>query len=544
MIPASEADAILKRYEVLKGNRGTWESHWEEIALRVLPRQAGSFQGFRTPGDKRTEEMYDATAAIALERFAAAMESMLTPRSQKWHRLRASLPDLNRDPLVRRYFDEVAGILFRYRYAPRANFASQMHEDYMALGAFGTGALFLDPLKGGGVRYKSIHLAEVFFCENHQGIIDTAYRRFNMTARQMVQKWGEEKLPERIVKMAAEKPDDEFEVIHCVMPREDVEYGRADYKGMAYSSQYLSVEGRHLIDAGGYETFPYAISRYVTAPGEVYGRSPAMTVLPNIKVLNEQKKTALIIGHRLSNPVLLAHDDGVIDTFSLKPGAINAGGVDGQGRKLVHALDMPNGQLPSLDKLMEAERAVVNDAFLVTLFQILIETPQMTATEVLERAREKGALLSPTMGRQQSECLGPMIERELDILNRQGLLPPMPPILAEASGEYSVDYDSPLNRTMRAEEASGFMRTLEMALNYATASQDPSALDWFDFDKAIPEIADIQAAPARWLRSQDEVNAVRGSRSQQAAVQQMTQAAPGVAALMKASAAVTKAGAA
>jgi hypothetical protein len=78
-------------------------------------------------------------------------------------------------------------------------------------------------------------------------------------------------------------------------------------------------------------------------------------------------------------------------------------------------------------------RAIINDSFLVTLFQILIDSPQMTATEVLQRAQEKGALLSPTMGRQQSEFLGPTIERELDVLAQQGMIPPMPAILQQAA---------------------------------------------------------------------------------------------------------------
>src|SRR4029077_1707786 len=105
--------------------------------------------------------------------------------------------------------------------------------------------------------------------------------------------------------------------------------------------------------------------------------------------------------------------------------------------------------------MMAEERTLIGDAFLVTLFQILTETPQMTATEVIERTNEKGILLAPTVGRQQSEYLGPMIERELDVLGAQGLLPPMPPRLKEAKGEYQVVYTSPFSRAMRAQEAAG-----------------------------------------------------------------------------------------
>src|ERR1700692_2198488 len=107
---------------------------------------------------------------------------------------------------------------------------------------------------------------------------------------------------------------------------------------------------------------------------------------------------------------------------------------------------------------MDMERALVNDAFLVTLFQILTESPQMTATEVIERTQEKGILLAPTVGRQQSERLGPQIHRELDVLASQGLLLPMPPALREAKGAYSIVYTSPLSRAMREQEAAGFWR--------------------------------------------------------------------------------------
>jgi len=103
----------------------------------------------------------------------------------------------------------------------------------------------------------------------------------------------------------------------------------------------------------------------------------------------------------------------------------------------------------------------------VTLFQILTESPQMTATEVLERAREKGMLLAPTMGRQQSESLGPSIEREIDILDQQGLLPEMPDILKEVGSDYKVEYDSPLSRAQKAEETAGVFRSLELASAYA-----------------------------------------------------------------------------
>jgi hypothetical protein len=486
-----KVDAITRRFAQLQSDRSTLDMLLEEVAETVMPAYAQSFTSRgakRIEGTDRTAQQYDATARLSLNKFAAVAESILTPRGAKWHRLSPPDKSLSRNRQVREWFETANDLLFAYRYAPKANFASQKGEDYLQLGAFGSGPLYIDKLSGGpGLRYKSCSIADSYFCENHQGMVDTVYRRVKYTARQANQKWGD-KLPAQILSALKTRPDQEFIFIHCVEPRADVDYGRLDHRGMPFASYYISETGKKLMSEGGYRTFPYSISRYITGPGEVYGQSPAMMVLPNIKVLNEQKKTVLKQGHRAVDPVLLAHDDGVLDAFTMKPGALNYGGVNAEGRPLVHAL--PVGNLAIAKEMMADERYTIRDAFFVTLFEILVEDRRdMTATEVLERAREKGVLLAPAMGRQQTEALDPQIERELDVLAQQGLLPPMPPILAAMMAEYKVEYDSPLSRAMRAEEATGFYRTAEFALKVAVEAQRPDALDWLNIDAAMPEIA-------------------------------------------------------
>lgn len=542
MMPQDENAAnVITEQETASGLRGQYELTWEQIARRVLPAYATQFTGqnrqIQPLGVQHTEEMVDSTAALALTRFAAAMESMLTPGSSTWHTIVPSQLVLLKDRSVRLWCEDVTRLLFKLRYAATANFASQKHEDYMMLGAFGTGNLFIDALASKydkGLRYRAVHLGQCYFKENHQGIIDTNYRKFELTARQAVQQFGRDRLPEIIVKDAGSPRGNSKPhwFIHKVAPREDYEPGRKDVKGMAYASCYVSLTGRATVQENGYHTFPYAISRYVTGPGELYGRSPAMMALPTIKSLNDMKKSMLKQGHRTVDPVLLAFDDGILDSFSLRPGALNPGGVNAEGKPLVHAL--PTGNLAVGEKIMEQEKLVINDFFLVTLFQILVETPQMTATEVIERAREKGALLSPTMGRQQSESLGPMITRELDVLRELRLLPPMPPALLEAQGEVDFQYVSPLSRMARSEEAAGFMRTVEYAKEIFAVTQDPSVMDPFNFKVALPEIAtDIQGVPIRWINDLQQMQAIQDGRDKQAQQQQLIQAAPALSNMAK-----------
>jgi hypothetical protein len=538
---------VVQQFNRIAGNRGTWEAHWQEIAERMLPSSSELFQargGSISQGKKKTDLIYDSTAAIALNRFAAILDSLLTPRNQTWHRLMVSNGDLQKDRQVILFFEEVNRALFKYRYAPKANFASQNQQNYKSVGAFGNGCMFTDALSGDlGIRYKAVHLSETYFVENHQGQVDEVWRYFPLTARQVMQKWGQkhmDRIPDRIKDCVKVSPEQLFFFIHCVRPRAEPDYERLDYKGMPYESYYVSVETQTVMEESGFTSFPYAISRYEQSSNETYGRSPAMDVLPAVKTLNEEKKTMLKQGHRAVDPVLLTHDDGVLDGFSVKPGAINSGGVTADGRPLVHAL--PVGNLMAGKELMDDERSIINDAFLVNIFQILVETPAMTATEIMERAKEKGILLAPTIGRQQSEYLGPMIEREIDVLSKQNLLPPMPQALLDAKGEYRIEYDSPLTRAQRAEEASGLMRTIETALNVVNVTQNPEPLDFFNWDIIIPEISAIQGVPAKWMRDMKVVQGIRQGRAKQAQQDQMVQAAPGAAAMMKSVAAVKKQG--
>lgn len=526
-----KAFEICRLYEQESGTRGNWESHWQEIKDRIYPATADFTNRETTPGTKRNQEVYDSTAAMALNRFAAILDSYLTPRNQIWHRVMSSVDELNKNREVRLYYEDVTRLLFKYRYSTIANFASQNMLFNKSLGAFGSAAMYIDgAMVEPGMRYKCCHLGEMFFIENHQGIIDEVIRCFTLTAKQAVQKF-KKNCPVFIQEAAGINPGRDFKFLHYVGPRKDVDPNRLDFKGMIFESHYVSVQGKAHIEEGGYNTFPYTPSRYEQSPQEVYGRSPAMDVLPAIKTLNEQKKTYLKQGHRAVDPVLLVHDDGILDSFSLRPGAANAGGVNKDGRPLVHTL--PVGNIAAGKEMMDEERNIIKDNFLVTLFQILLETPQMTATEVMERTREKGILLAPTFGRQQSERLGPQIDREIDVLSQQGLLPPMPEVLKEAGAEFKVEYDSPLSRAQRAEEAAGLMRTLETALNVVNVTGDRSPLDHFNWDTIIPDVSDINAVPVRWRNGFEQIKAMRDARAQQAETQELIQAAPSVAALQK-----------
>lgn len=514
----SRAEEILRRQEALAADRQNFDNLWQEAAEYVLPRQA-VFTRQRSPGEEQGEQVFDDTAPFALERFAGAIQSVATPPTDRWHRLALDLPDdmLEAGAPAAKWLDAVTDRLFRARYAPQANFVNQSLEAYMSLGAFGTAGLYVTEDPGRGLRYQARHLKEFYLAEDAVGRVDTVHRAFELTARQANQRWGD-KLPAAILRTMQKAPDQKFPFVHCVKPGVETD------SRWPLASYYVSVEGKALLSEGGYRTMPYAIGRYVQAPGEVYGRGPGVQGLRTLRVLNQMVVTLMMTAEKAADPPLLTHDDDVLQAFMTVPGYINRGGVSADGKPLVQPL-LLGSNLPVNMEIIGQYREIVNAAFLVTLFQILVEDrTQMTATEVLYRQQEKGALLAPAMGRLQSEFLGPLIERELDILAEAGQIPPPPPEVLQYLGQETQDgqvvfsaafrpeYESPFTRMQRAQDGLAILRTLESIT--PLAQFNPAVLDAFDADEMVRVLAKVNGLPSKVLRSVADVKASRNVREQ------------------------------
>lgn len=542
-------DVIVKMYEQCKSERAPFEQDWKLAAMHVLPAQYASWNiegpGAYTGGRGKPQRVaYDTTGSRSLPKYISILERLATPAGQRWHALQPSDENLRKKYRIKKYFDELSSLLFRQRYHPMARFRTTFSETYTNLGVYGNGPLFIGERKAklrsqqNGIKYVSCAMRDFFALYDDDGNMTACIRRFWLNARQFRMKFGEDVRAPRSVQLELDKPlADEskyFEFIHYVKERTE-----------GYDPESLNVERHPIVGAyicttdkeqvgedHGYQSMPYKMPRTATVSEQSYGYSPAVMALSSMGGASQIKKTHLKQGNKAVDPVLLAHDDGVANgQVDLRPGAINYGGVDRQGRLLIQAL--PSGNFRVGEGLLQDERRDIEDSFFVTLFQILTDTPEMTATEVMERMAEKASLLSPTMGRMQTELLGPTIEREIDILSELGMLPEMPPELAEAQGEYEVMYTSPLAKSMYAEEVSGFMRSVEIATNVAATTQDPSTLDIFDFDVALPEIADHLAVPTRWMSSPEKIEQTRAGRAEQAQNAELMKNAPALASAAK-----------
>lgn len=533
----------LKRLEKMKGFRKNFDTQWQEVKDLCWP-DGDDFTTTRSPGEKTTVRLYDMTATAALEKFAAAMESFLIPRHLQWHGLRATNEDLMKEREVKEFFEQTTRLLFRARENPKARFYSQHHENLKSLGAYGSGCIFLDEAPSGrGLQYRHVPIGRLWIAANHLGVVDTVFHEYKLTAKAAAQKWPDT-IPE-CVKRAMERGElmEEFTFLHVVHPNDLSKVDPMSVRGenMPYVAMDFCIDDKTLIpqpngdEKGGFHEMPYLYSRYTVNPAEIYGRGPLMLCLPDIKTLQEMEKTMLRSGHKVADPPLLVAHDGRLGRgarkIRLTPGGLNYGAVDESGRPKIIPLQT-GARLDINLELMDRKRDTIYDFTLVKLFDILAkDRVEMTATEVLERSKEKGQLITPVVGRQQTELLSPMIERELNILGRQGLLPNLPDVLVEASGEYEIEYDTLATRMQQSDEVAAFQRLVEVFTPYATL--DPTVFEVLQAEDAFRAFGEVMGIRSSLFKNEREMAEIRKQQAEQLAQQQQAEQLPGQAKAVK-----------
>ena len=520
MISQEQVVHLIKRKGKLKAQRGTWESHWQDLTNFVLPNEA-DFNTTRSKGGKRTTMVYDSTGIHANEMLAAGLHGMLTNPASNWFSLRIKE---NEDSFassseVKQWLELTSNAILAEIAAPDVAFPSHIHEYYLALCSIGTACMFVgEPTTREGISFRAIHINEIMIAENADGIVDTVFRSFKMTVRQIVQKWGEKSLSPRIKKMYEKKDfDKDVELFHCVYPREEVDKSKKAATMLPVASVYIDEKDKHVLAEGGFNEMPYMVSRWSKTVGEVFGRSPAMTALPDIKMLQEIMKTTIKAAQKIVDPPLLVPDDGVLGPVRTVPGGLNYYRASSGAR--IEPL-LTGGNIPISFEMMTDLRDRIRTTFFLDQLQFQ-GAPRMTATEVIERTERTLRLLGPTLGRLQSEFLGPMIERIFGVLSRAGRLPEPPESIAEQ--ELKIEYVSPLARAQRQTETQGIMRTLEFV--GPIAGMDPQAAQIIKGADTVRHIAELNGVPPMLIKSDEELMAELKAQQEAQAAQQEAQAA-------------------
>jgi hypothetical protein len=479
-------EKLIARYESARRMRGNWESLWEECYAYALP-QRGGFLSEPVPGSRRNERIYDATAMDAADQLAASMLANLTPTWSQWFGLKPG-PDLTDAEA-----QKLAPILEKAAktiqdHFDRSNFAVEIHQCYLDLIVGGTASISFEEAPPGGFtafRFSAIPLTRVTLEEGESGYLDAAYRVLSLTTAQIIERYPAAILPPNIARKGERDSQVKFKILEAVVP---------DNLIYAYKAILIEDINRPVLMAEGkFAQSPFISFRWLKSPGEIYGRSPIMKALPDIKTANKVVELILKNASIAVTGIWQADDDGVLNpaNIELVPGAIIPKAVGSNG---LQPLAMP-GKFDVSQLILENLQGRIRHALLADKLAPLVSA-RMTATEVMERSAEMSLLLGATYGRLQSELLTPLIKRAFSILKRRGEIPDI-----TLDGRLVVvDYRSPLARSQGQRNVQNTLSWINSVL-----AMGPEAAVSIDLAQAARFLGDALGVPSDLIRKQIEV---------------------------------------
>ena len=488
---------------------------WQEVCRWVAPWRGQSLYGtsgesFFDSDEADGRHILDGTATRSLRVLAAGLQSGLTSPARPWFRLRKSTETAREAGFERRWLDKVEEAL--YATFSGSNFYQVIHGLYQELAIFGSACLYIESDEESTARFSTVNCGDFAWSSNASGRVDTVLRKIKMTPRQMEERFGSEKLSLAARKLLTQKPDAACEVFHLVLPRKQRNPNKLGRENMPFACflwEATSNKDGDFLHTGGYEEFPFLCARWDIQGADIYGRSPAMETLPDIRMLQEMTKSQLLAIHKVVNPPMRV-PASYKQRLSLIPGAIN---YVGQGsHEAITPLYQISPDLRALSQKIMEVRDAVRQGFFHDLFLMFAGEGRsnITATEILERSQEKLLVLGPVIERHQTEILEPLLGRVFGIIQRTGLVEDAPESLAGET--LKVEYVSSLAQSQRLGSAESIRQlTSEVA---GLASVCPDVLDKINFEQVVDELSIMAGVSARVVRSDAEVEEMRLERAE------------------------------
>lgn len=512
----------MNRYTSLKNERSDWDSQWRDLSEYYLPRTGRFFVTDVNKGDKRWNSIYDSTGTKALRTLSAGMMSGMSSPARPWFRLAIPDTDLMEHTPVKVWLNEVTKRM-RGVFSSSNTYRS-LSTLYEELGLFGTCASIMVPDFKNVIRHYPLTAGEYVLATDNRREVSTLYREWDMTVSQVVREFGMSNCSQTVQnlhKNGGKGLDTWITIVHCVEPRYDRDPSKRDNRNMPWASCYFEKGGDNdskLLRESGFKEFPIIAPRWAVTGNDVYGYSPAMEALGDVKQLQHQQlRKAEAIDYKTKPPIILPTSmaNQQVNRF---PGGISFGDMP-QGAASIQSLYQVNLDLSHLLNDIQDVRERINASFFADLFLMLANDNRSgtTATEIAERHEEKLLMLGPVLERLHNEMLDPMIDVCFNHLLEGGLLPPPP---EELQGmELNVQYVSTLAQAQRAVGVQSVDRLLGTV--GAIAGLKPEVVDKLDTDQIVDAYADMLGVDPSMIVADDKVAVIREERAKQVQAQQM-----------------------
>jgi hypothetical protein len=514
---------IIRRAEVAQRRKDLFEELYRDAYEFALPqRQLYGYWEGNSVGQKKMTRVFDSTAITSTQRFANRLQSGIFPPQRKWCRLEPGM-DIPQDrkaqalAVLDLYNEKMFAVL------KQSNFDIAIGEFLLDLAVGTAGMLVLPGDDVQPINFIPVPMFLIAYEEGANGQVDKIYRRMRMKGEAITQQWMDAELPIEVKQRIDQKPGDEVELLEATIY--DAERGDWCYHVIDKTSKQEIVYRRMVGN-------PWVISRYMKVAGEIYGRGPLLTALPDIKTLNKTLELLLKNASLAVAGVYTAADDGVLNpqTVKILPGAIipvaRNGGPQGESlRPLPRSGDFNVSQIVINDLRQNIKRVLLDESLPPD------NMSARSATEVVERMKELAQNLGSAFGRLINETMVPLVGRILQVMDEKGLID----LPLRVNGlEVKVSPVAPLAMAQNMEEINSIMQFMQIAATMGNEGQlaikTSDALDFIGDKLGVPASVRTTAAERAYLieeqrKLMQQDQAMMAMAGQQQAVAENQQAA-------------------
>ncbi|QXH68603.1 portal protein [Pseudomonas asgharzadehiana] len=524
-----------KRYTALKSERDSnWLPEWKELGDFISPRSGRWYNTDTNDGKRRDQKIINPQATFAARTLGAGMHTGMTNPSSPWVKFGTPDPGLMDYAPVKEWL--FAAEKAMREVMARGNLYSVLPNRYSEEGIFGTAPMVVMPDDSDLLRSYPLAVGSYMLANNSRNQVDTLYRDFRMTGRQMEQQFGKDKMSTTAQNLLASKPDAWIDICHGIEPNDTREKGRKDNANMPFRSVYWEKSGDKdsMLRESGFKVFPVMAPRWDVLGEDVYGTGPGSMCIGTTKAIQlmERRKAELL--EKGVRPPMGAPASLKNQRASILPGSITYLNDMQVGAKFAPLYEVQPAWLGQLRGEIAADSSIIDTAFFVDLFLMISQMDSVrTAYEIATRKEEKLLMLGPVLERQTDDLLDPLVDMyfnqmlEQSIPRWQGMLPgaPLlpPPPKELANMDLRIEFTSILAQAQKAIGVSSIERAIGFAGTVAATTQSLEPLDLLDGDEAMRQYFELIGVPPTMVRADDMVSQIRQQRAQQQQAAQMQQ---------------------
>jgi hypothetical protein len=517
-----KAEALSKELGVLKTQRADFHGAWDE-AQKFVSSVVLSYNDDSDRADEKyiVPKRITSRPANYLETLVSGISGYSINPNILWLKLGLDDRKLEEQYGVKDWLEQAEEVL--YKSYNQGNLYNQMPLMIESAATVGHGAMLVDEdLINAKIRCITMNTPEIFLDTNEYDEVDTVFREFWMTLENAAAYFGKDKLaPELLAAWGDDSLGKKIRILHAVYKNKDKDGGNLPgQKKFAYASVFADIDNKHIIKEGGYDDFPYAVFMWKKTMGKKYGMSPAMAAVNDIKLLFKSNESVLEITQLSAHPPM-----NVPEKLSGKEQIVPDGRNYYTSHEDVISPVAVGANFPITLEVTRDMQEAIKDWFHVDFFLMLQQqSRQMTATEVVELQGEKAAVLS-NMVSNLNAALQKIVQRSVDILFRQGKMPPLPYALENAKTSMKVDFIGILAQAQKkAHQTSGIMQGIQIIgalANLAQAvPQIGEAFDYVNAAELLKRGLETSGISQLVINEEDDVQKIRQARAEAQAAQQ------------------------